>query len=102
MAIRKSVEETLVIAGSRNEVFRRCESALKSQGFTKVTTNVTLYKIEGQLHKLTVWGEILITLLPAEGKNTKITMRATAGVDNVWALFSSPTKKILAAFKAGF
>jgi hypothetical protein len=49
-----------------------------------------------------VWGEILITLLPAEGENTKIAMRATAGVDNVWALFASPTKKILAAFKVGF
>jgi hypothetical protein len=102
MAIRKSAEETLVIGGPRNEVFRRCERALKSQAFTEVTTNATLYQIQRQLHKLTVWGEILITLLPADGENTTIAIRGTAGVDNVWALFASPTKKILETFKAGF
>ena len=101
MAIRKSIEETLVVVGTRDDVLRRCEKGLSAQGFTAVKSNAVLYQIEGKFHKAFVWGEILITLLP-EGDNTRIVAKATANVDNVYTLFSSPTKKIHAAFKAGF
>jgi hypothetical protein len=46
------------------------------------------------------WGAIAVTLLP-EGGNTKIVAKATANIDNIFALFKSPGQTILAAFKQG-
>jgi hypothetical protein len=100
MAIRRSVERVIVVDGPRNQWISRCEHALQSGGFSAVEANTTLNQIEGTYHKVFVWGEILVTLLP-EGANTRIVAKATANVDNIWALFSSPTKKILTVFKAG-
>jgi len=100
MAIRRSVEEVLVVDGVRNQWVSRCEQALRSGGFGGVKVNTALNQVEGVYHKFFVWGEIVVTLLP-EGGNTKIVAKATANVDNIWALFSSPTKKILQTFKAG-
>lgn len=45
-------------------------------------------------------GDILVTLLP-DGGNTKIHMKATANMDNLFALVRSPTKEIIGKFKAG-
>ena len=100
MAIRKSVEEVIVVDGPRNQWISRCEEALRSRGFGGVKANSALNQVEGTYHKFFVWGEVLVTLLP-EGGNTKIVAKATANVDNIYALFSSPTKKILTAFKDG-
>ena len=36
-----------------------------------------------------------------EGEFVIIDAEATANIDNIYALFSSPTKKILAKFKQG-
>lgn len=99
MAIRKSVEETIVVDGPRDQWLARCKGALETGGFGGVKANATLNQVEGTYHKFVVWGEILITLLP-NGASTKIIAKATANVDNIWALFSSPTKKILGAFKS--
>jgi hypothetical protein len=98
MAIRKSIEEAFVVAGSREDWLARCEDALIAQGFSGVKSNSTLCQVEGAYHKFLVWGEILVTLFP-EGTNTKIVAKATANADNIWALFGSPSKKILTVFK---
>jgi hypothetical protein len=50
---------------------------------------------------LTVWGEIIISLLP-EGDNIKINPISTANADNIYAAFSSPNQKILNQFKNNF
>jgi hypothetical protein len=100
MAIRKSNEETFLVAGHPEQVIDLCAFALKGNGFTQVVVNPRLGQLEAKLHKLSIWGEILITLFP-DGNNTKIVTKTTANVDNVFALFSSPTKKIIDAFKAG-
>ncbi len=99
MAIRKSVEEVFVVDGQREVWVGRCEAALRSAGFGGVEANIALNQVKGNFHKLLVWGDILITLLP-EGAHTTIVAKATANVDNIWALFISPTKKILDAFKS--
>jgi hypothetical protein len=101
MALRKSVEEVLVVTGERAEVFQRCQRSLTSSGFSAIEANPTLYQLTAKFRKLTTWGEILVTLIP-EGTNTRLTLKATANVDNIYALFSSPTKKVLTAFKTGF
>lgn len=100
MAVRKSLQEQMVVAGIREEWLKKCARALKSSGFTKVTTNGTLYQIEANYKKFTTWGTILITLTP-DGNDTRITAVSTANVDNVYALFKSPNKAILSKFKEG-
>ena len=100
MAIRKSMQEEMVVSGAREAWLEKCSRALESSGFTKVNTNGTLFQIEGDYKKATTWGTILVTLTPA-GDDTKITAVSTANVDNAFALFKSPNKKILGKFKEG-
>ena len=100
MAIRKSMQEEMVVSGAREEWLQKCARALESSGFTKATTNAALYQIEANYKKFTTWGTILITLAPA-GNDTKITAVSTANMDNIYALFKSPNKTILSKFKEG-
>jgi hypothetical protein len=99
MAIRKSMHEEIVVSGDRVEWLDRCANALAASGFTKISTNVPLSQIEAAYRTWKVWGTILVNLTPA-GSNTKLSMVSTANVDNIWALFQSPNKSILAAFKS--
>jgi hypothetical protein len=64
MAIRKSNEETFLLARSPEQVIEVCESALSKNGFTRVVVNPKLRQLEAKFRKLTVWGEILITCSP--------------------------------------
>lgn len=100
MAIRKSLQEELVVRGDREQWLQKCVDALESSGFTKVTKNATLYQIEANYKKFTTWGTLLITLMPSNS-DTKITAISTANVDNIYALFKSPNQTILSAFKDG-
>ncbi len=70
-------------------------------GFSKVKSNKLLNQITGKYKKFSVWGEIIVTLLP-EGENIKIKAQSTANTDNIFALFSSPNQKILDNFKNSF
>ena len=72
MAIRKSMDEELVVSGDRDEWLKKCEDSLKNQGFTKVDSNHSLYQIKGNYKKITIWGEILVTLKPQSEKDTTI------------------------------
>jgi len=74
--------------------------ALESSGFTKVTKNENLYQVDAAYKKFMTRGTILITLIP-QGTDTKITVVSTANMDNIYALFKSPNKTILSAFKEG-
>jgi len=48
--------------------------------------------------KLTVWGNIIITLLQ-EGDNVKIVINSGAYADNIFTLFFDPNKKIADRFR---
>ena len=100
MAIRKSLQEELVLSGSREAWMEKCSAALEASGFKNVTKNGPLFQIAANYKKFTVWGEILITLTPS-GSDTKVAATSTANVDNIFALFKSPNKAILSAFKEG-
>lgn len=100
MAVRKSMEEELVVTGNRDNWLNKCEKALSTQGFTKIDINNTLYQINANYKKFSTWGEIQITLEP-NSNDTKIKLKTTANVDNAFALFKSPNKKIMDAFKGG-
>lgn len=101
MAARKTIEEVVVVDGDRASWLARSESALHRQGFTRVAVDETLYQITANYKKLTVWGAFQVSLSPAEASSTAITMRATANVDNIYAIFSSPGRKIITRFKQG-
>jgi len=98
MGVRKSAEEELVVNGSREEWFSRLSEALLYSDFKNVKKNESLFQIQGDYKKLTTWGTLEVTLIP-DGDSTKIKAVATANVDNIYALFKSPTKAILQAFK---
>ena len=98
MAIRKSLEETISVNGEREMWIEKCKNSLTKAGFKNITANSATFQISGDYKKFTVYGEILLTLLP-ENNSTKIIMKATANMDNIYALFNSPTKAILSKFK---
>jgi hypothetical protein len=101
MAIRKSKDETLVVHGERKEWFDKCRAALERQGFGHIEIDDQLGQVHASYKKLTVWGSIDITLRPVDADATEIHLAVTANVDNLYALFRSPTKKILETFKSG-
>ncbi|MBN8694089.1 MAG: hypothetical protein J0L69_12915 [Bacteroidetes bacterium] len=98
MALRKGKDESFTVNGSTEQWISKCENALKKGGFTAVNVNRTLSQITANYKKLTVWGDITITLHD-EGNKTKISAFSNANVDNLFALFSSPNKKIISQFK---
>lgn len=101
MAVRKSKEEVFVVDGDRKLWLHRCQEALEKGGFSDIKLAATLWQLQARYRQLTVWGSIDITLLLAGERETKIAVVATSNVDNVYALFRSPGRKILEAFKEG-
>jgi hypothetical protein len=101
VAIRQSVDESFVVSGDREEWLDRACDALERQRFTKVRVSESLYQIEANYKKMTTWGDIQITLTPVGDTETRLDVTATAGVDNIFALFRSPGRKIISEFKSG-
>jgi len=101
MAIRKSKEETFSVKGNIDEWMIKGEKALQNGGFSNVKNNKLLNQLTADYKKLTVVGEIAVTLMP-EGDNIKINAKSSANTDNIFALFTSPNQKILEQFKNGF
>lgn len=101
MPIRKSKEDIFSVKGNAEEWLAKAEQALHKGGFTNIKTNKIHNQITGNYKKMTVWGEITVTLMP-DGDNVKINAKSTAAVDNIFALFNSPNQKILDQFKNNF
>jgi len=101
MAVRKSVEDALVVAGRRERWLTACAHALEAQGFTKIEVSTALFQIKANYKKATIWGDLEVTLLPESADATRINAKATANVDNVFAAFGSPGRKIIERFKQG-
>src|SRR5438270_475220 len=103
MAIRKTVEETLVVDGKREDWLGKCAGAMRDQDFTRISESQSLYEVTADYKKWRPgagWGTLAVTLHP-EGERTRMVLRATANVDNIWALFRSPGRQIIDRFKAG-
>jgi Uncharacterised protein family UPF0547 len=101
VAVRKSVEEAFVVEGSRADWLAHCDGALRSRGFTAIAVDERLGQIRGNYKKLTTWGDLTVTLTPDGPAQTRIAATATANVDNVFALFKSPGRRIIDEFKSG-
>ena len=100
MAIRKSYKEDIFVNKDLNNTMKLCENALEAGNFTKIKKNNTLNQLTANYKKLTVWGEVTISLSPkVKDQGTKIAIDCMANVDNAFALFKSPGKTILGKFK---
>ena len=99
MAIRKSVDSTFVLDNDREQILIDCESALKKGNFKKIEVNKTIYQLTAKYKTFTVVGEIEINLIP-DGEKTSVQVKSTGNIDNVFALFGSPGKKILNQFSS--
>ncbi len=98
MAIRKSRDSSLVVEGDRADWVSHTVGAMRRAGFTKIEPNEPLGVVTGEYHKATTWGKLEVTLRPVTG-GTEVAMHATANVDNIYALFRSPTDKVIQAFR---
>ena len=98
MAIRGSKKETFKIKGDLQQVKIIILQSLQIAGFKKVQDNNFLNEITASYSSFTVVGNIRITLYEQPGV-VQIDAEATANVDNIYTLFSSPTQKILDKFK---
>ncbi len=98
MAIRKSKVENFHINSDLPTTRKNVISALNSGGFTSIKENDVINEFRADYKKLTMYGSIAITLT-AVVNGVDLRIEATANVDNVYALFSSPIQKILTAFK---
>jgi hypothetical protein len=101
MAVRKSKEETFSVKGDIDEWMKKGEKALQNGGFSNVKKNKLFNQLTADYKKMTVVGDIIVTLIPEEN-NIKINTKSTANVDNIFALFNSPNQKILDQFKNSF
>jgi Short C-terminal domain len=102
MAIRKSVEESFVSAGTVEDWLARSEAALSRAGFKKIKIDAALGQVRGDYKQWvgTLWGDLLVSLSPAVGRNVQVHLHATANVDNIYALGRSPGQKLIDKFKA--
>jgi hypothetical protein len=101
--VRKSVEETVVVKGDREDWLEECATVMRRQGFKPVTCDETLYQINGNWKPVigTLNGDIQVTLLPEGDDMTRMQIKGTGAVDNIYALFGSPGKRLIAKFKSG-
>lgn len=98
MAVRKSVTESVVVAGERDLWLDKSRKAFQRAGFRDVKADAALYQVAGKMRRATIAGSLQVTLLP-DPAGTRIDMRATANTDNIYALFRSPTTALLQRFK---
>ncbi|MFI7241088.1 hypothetical protein [Streptomyces qinglanensis] len=100
MAVRKGMQEMLVVPGRRDEWLARCAEGLAAAGFKKVETSTLLGQVTGSYTGFTLHGQVTITATPSHQEgHTELSLRSVAGVDNIYALFSSPNERLLKMVK---
>lgn len=97
--VQKSMEERVVVVGSRESWLTQfSERLVQIPGFKAVTVDPALFQVAAKYKKGTVWGDLLATFTPGSD-GTEVALRSSAHVDNIYALFSSPNRKLLEASK---
>lgn len=100
MAIRKKAEEHFVVKGNRESWLEKSRQALERGGFSEIKELTDLGQLQARYRKkATVWGWIDLTLTPVGQDSTELKVVITSNVDNVYALFRSPGRRIMDAFK---
>ena len=98
MALFHPLEETFVVAGTREEWVKRCEEALgATPHFQDVASSGELFRLSARYRRPPVWGDIHVTLTPEGSGSTRITARAMV-FPNLFSLIFSPERRILDQF----
>jgi len=98
MALFHPLEETFVVAGTREEWIKRCEEALRATPhFQDVASSGELFRVSARYRRPPVWGDIHVTLTPEGSGSTRITARAMV-FPNLFSLIFSPERRILDHF----
>jgi hypothetical protein len=95
---KKEKEENFLVNGNVEELLTNIELALHRGKFTNIKINKLLNQVTGDYKKLTVYGGIIITILPQNGNVKLINTKVVAATDNIYALFNCPRQKILDQF----
>lgn len=98
MAIRGTKKEKYKIRGEVDFVKSNILQSLQLAGFKNIECNDFVNQIKASYNSFIVVGYIVITLYE-EKEYVCVEAEATANVDNIFALISSPTQKILNKFK---
>ena len=98
MAIRGTKKECYKVRQSMFDVKTNILQSLQLAGFKNIEDNNFLNQIKASYKSFTTVGYIIITMSEENGY-VCIEAEATANMDNIYALFSSPTQKILNKFK---
>jgi hypothetical protein len=97
-ALFRPAEETFVVAGTREETFKKCADALrKSPDFRGIGASEALFRPKAHYRHPPVWGELAVTLTPEGADSTRITARATTQ-PNLFTPVFSPEHRILEDF----
>lgn len=102
MAIRKSLTEDVYVVGSREEIRAKIYKALELAGFVNIQKLDLIEQISAKYHRFPYWGTIEITLLESSDDRIHVRIFISANIDNIYALFVSPGKKISEKFKIAF
>jgi hypothetical protein len=100
MAIKgKPLRQELVRTGDPDDWLGKVEDALASAGFTQIRADRDACVCSGNFHKGTVSGELEVELDDASAGQTRLSLSATAGKDNIWTLLKGdPTERIIDRF----
>lgn len=99
MAIKKSVVEEFVVPGLVEYWLGASANALRSAGFTDLWSPNPQAEVAASYKKATVWGELRVGVYAATPQDSRIVLTAKANVDNIYALFRSPGRRIIDTFK---
>lgn len=102
MAIRKSLTEDLYVVGSREEIKDKIYKSLKLAGFVNIQNLEAIGQVSAKYRRFPYWGTIEITLLDSSEDRIHVRIFVSANIDNIYALFVSPGKKIAEKFKTVF
>ena len=97
MPITQNHEQTMRVTGTCADWFTKCVQALEKAGFSRIRADDESFIIDADYRGFTVDGSIRL-LLTQERDEVEIEIRIIAAVDNLWAFFSPPLKRILRAF----
>ncbi len=91
MAIRENKQETIICKSTVDEWLTKLERPLEAGNFTKykITVNKSMSQSTVNLKKLTVWGDIIVTLVQ-DGENVKIIIYSGTKADNIFTIFHDP------------
>ncbi|GHH80364.1 hypothetical protein GCM10018793_35370 [Streptomyces sulfonofaciens] len=99
MAIKKSVVDEFVVPGLVGYWLGASAHALQTAGFTGLWSPNPQSEVAARYRKATVYGELRVGVYAASPQDSRIVMTAKANVDNVYALFRSPGRRIIEAFR---